>query len=356
MPVNTLPPLVLVHAVLFITKQLNLFPVKGGISAQFSPWQIMTGEVVNYKFCSVPFGCYCQISNEGMPRNSMLARTEGALALGPSGNAQGGHKFWTLNTGSIVVRRQWVRLPMTEAVITRIDSKARGQPAQPVFTDRLGRQIGDVAMDLPYDPKGPDDLAPVAVTDVDDIPGVHLPDADGSDEIPGVDSTDQDYTDHADVDVGVDFDIPVPEEPALVDTGTTDAEVSPPVGNTLDNPDGLRRSTRERKQVVEWKPSMQGKKYVFAALVLATTELGKSFYQEEDYQYDAGVAFAFMQQLSLKSALNKWGDDAEQAGIKEVSQLHWRDTFVPKHYSDLQDEQKKKVLESHFVCREEKRW
>ena len=177
---------------------------------------------------------------------------------------------------------------------------------------------------------------------------MHIPESEESDKIPGVGSTDQDYTDHADVDLRIDFDSPVPDEPALLDTGATDVVVSPPVANIQGNPDGLRRSTRERKQVVEWKPSMQGKKYVFAALVMATSELGKLFYQEEDYQYDAGVAFAFMQQLSLKSALNKWGDDAEQAGIKEVSQLHWRDTFVPKHYSDLQDEQKKKVLESHL--------
>jgi hypothetical protein len=31
LPVNTLPPDVLVNAVLFVTKQLNLFPVKGGV-------------------------------------------------------------------------------------------------------------------------------------------------------------------------------------------------------------------------------------------------------------------------------------------------------------------------------------
>ena len=58
LPVNTLPPLVLVHAVLFVTKLLNLFPVKGGILTQFGPKQIMTGEVVHYKFCSLPFGQY----------------------------------------------------------------------------------------------------------------------------------------------------------------------------------------------------------------------------------------------------------------------------------------------------------
>ena len=91
LPVNTLPSLVLVHAVLFVTKQLNLFPVKGGISAQFSPKQIMTGEVVHYKFCSLPFGQYCQISKEETPQNSLAARTQGAIAVGPSENVQEGY-------------------------------------------------------------------------------------------------------------------------------------------------------------------------------------------------------------------------------------------------------------------------
>jgi hypothetical protein len=65
LPVNALPPVVLVNAVLFVTKQLNLLPLKGGIPPQFSPKQIMTGKVVHYKFCSIPFGQYCQISEEG---------------------------------------------------------------------------------------------------------------------------------------------------------------------------------------------------------------------------------------------------------------------------------------------------
>ncbi len=101
--VNALPPVVLVNAVLFVTKQLNLFPVKGGISTQFSPKQIMTGKVVHYKFCSIPFSHYCQISEEGTPRNSLAAWTQGAIAIGPSGNVQGGHKFYTLHTASVVV-------------------------------------------------------------------------------------------------------------------------------------------------------------------------------------------------------------------------------------------------------------
>jgi hypothetical protein len=58
--------------------------------------------------------------------------------------------------------------------------------------------------------------------------------------------------------------------------------------------------------------------------------------------------------LSLKAALKQWGTDAEDAGVKEVSQLHWRDTFVPRRYSDLTDEHKKRVLESHmFVVKKQ---
>ena len=355
MPFNALPPRMLVHSVLFVTKQLNLFPVKGGISTQFSPKQIMTGEVVNYKFCAQPFGCYCQISSEGTPRNSLLARTEGALALGPSGNAQGGHKFFTLNTASVVVRRQWVRLPMTDAVIARVNRLALGQPSQPVFTDRRGFPIGDTAMES-YTPTEDDD---------DEMPGVHLVESDEPAEIPGVGSTDQDQMPDliANVDIDVDFDSSEIEEQPLVDTGSTQpvephieptAGVDPTFheGNALGAPQEVRRSTRERKQVVNYKPSMTGKQYTFASIMLATTELGLSFFNDSSYQDDAEVAYAFMQQLSLKAALKQWGADAESAGRNEVGQLHWRDTFVPRRYSDLTDDEKKKVLESHtFVVK-----
>ena len=353
-PVNALPALLVVHAVLFATKALNLFPVKGGISG-WSPKQIMTGEVVYYKYCCVPFGCYCQISKEGTPRNSMLARTQGAIALGPSGNTQGGHKFYTLDTGCVVVRRQWVRLPMTDAVIARINLLAVGQPSQPVFTDRKGRPIGDVAMEhFNYNEAD------------DELPGVHLPGSDESAEIPGVGTIDQDpempdLLDD-DVDVGIDFDSHEPQDPAELVQHDNDAPVpvmgeSPgtepgaPVGRTGVEPSapaGVRRSTRERVQVKSYQPSMSGKKYAFAAMELVTTELGLSFFNDESYQHDAKVAYAFMQQLSLKSALKQWGTDTEDAGVKEVSQLHWRDTFVPRRYSELTVEQKKKVLESHM--------
>jgi hypothetical protein len=50
-PFNSLSARMLVDAVLFVTKQLNLFPMKGGLSSKLSPKQIMLGKVVHYKFC-----------------------------------------------------------------------------------------------------------------------------------------------------------------------------------------------------------------------------------------------------------------------------------------------------------------
>jgi hypothetical protein len=43
-PYNALPERIIIHMVLFVAKQLNLFPVKGGLTAYLSPRQIMTGE------------------------------------------------------------------------------------------------------------------------------------------------------------------------------------------------------------------------------------------------------------------------------------------------------------------------
>ncbi len=50
----------------------------------------------------------------------------------------------------------------------------------------------------------------------------------------------------------------------------------------------------------------------------------------------------------VKSALREWGDDARAAGEKEVNQLHWRETFVPRQMSELTVEQRAKILQSHM--------
>ena len=280
------------------------------------------------------FGRYCQIHEEDQPRNSLKARTRGAISLGPSGNAQGGHKFYTLDNGTVVVRRAWTELPTPQSVIERVHLLARGMPALPVFTDRRGRVIGDT-QDLYTDDNNNDESPPL--TDDAFLPGVHTDETGDDLEIPGVD--------------------PVQEElpPTPVDLDFAPAnedDVDPPMVLSNDAPeapavavdDGVRRSTRVRTQAKPaYIPSMTGKKYSFA-----TTELGGTMLDDEAYEYNQGVAYSFMQQLSVKAALKEWGEDARVAGEKETSQLHWRETFVPKRMSDLTSEQRDKILQSHM--------
>jgi hypothetical protein len=92
---------------------------------------------------------------------------------------------------------------------------------------------------------------------------------------------------------------------------------------------------------------MIGKRYSFA-----TTQLGTTYLEDETYQHDPLVAFASLQRLLVKAALKQWGSEAEMAGRKEASQLHWRDTFFPKLWTDLSADEKSKIIKScMFIVR-----
>ncbi len=147
-----------------------------------------------------------------------------------------------------------------------------------------------------------------------------------------------------DVDVDLDF-TPANKgnvKPPLVD-------ISPPVDDApvvseVPTDGGTRRSTQICTQPKPQNiPAFSGKMYSFATKVLGTKML-----DNVAYGYNHSVAFSFMQQLLVKSALREWGDDARAAGEKEVNQLHWRDTFVPRQMSELTAEQQTKILQSHM--------
>ena len=55
-----------------------------------------------------------------------------------------------------------------------------------------------------------------------------------------------------------------------------------------------------------------------------------------------------MTQLSLKMDPKTWKDKGRLAEKYDMKQLHMRDTFIPKHYKDLDVVQRKSILESHM--------
>ncbi len=49
----------------------------------------------------------------------------------------------------------------------------------------------------------------------------------------------------------------------------------------------------------------------------------------------ANTVGMIMAQLSMKASIKKWGAEAEYAIPKEMKQLHWRDSYKPKHWHGL---------------------
>jgi hypothetical protein len=249
-----------IHIVLNVVKLLGFFPTKGGVSDTLSPKTIMSGETLDFKKrLSLQIGQYCQVHEEDTPRNSQVARTKGAISLGPSGNLQGGFKFMALNSGKKIVRRSWDVIPMPDAVINSVNELGKDQPSLMTFTDRHGRLIGEMEIPRVDSTEEEDDyfpgVAPV-IADAIEIPGVDVAGTEALDEVPApkVEIYDPNKIPHDD---------PAPIAEAPAQAVPVLAPVAPPAKT------GLRRSTRVRTQASQgYTPSMTGSKYSYAVTQL----------------------------------------------------------------------------------------
>jgi hypothetical protein len=98
LPYKRMPALMIIEMVKASVLWLNSFPHPKGVSQELSPQSIVVGSEVDYnKHCRLEFGEYVQMHEEH--DNSMAMRMVGAIALGPTGNAQGGYYFMSLKTG-----------------------------------------------------------------------------------------------------------------------------------------------------------------------------------------------------------------------------------------------------------------
>jgi len=156
----------------------------------------MTGAQLHMSQLQLKFGSYCQVAEDVTPRNSLAARTWGAISLGPSGNLSGGQRFLALDTGKLIVRNRWKELPMPSAVIDRVNLLGQAERPLLVFTDHHGRVIGDYTPNV-----GETDDASVLsiVNDLhspvppfhSEMPGVFSGEEEGNaDELSGVPDTD----------------------------------------------------------------------------------------------------------------------------------------------------------------------
>jgi hypothetical protein len=321
LPFEQIPKIMAVHIVLNVVKLLNFFPTKGGLSETLSPKTIISGETLDYKkHLSLQIRQYCQVHEEDNSRNSQLARTKGAISLGPSGNLQGGFKFIALNTGKKIVRRSWDVIPMPNVVIARVNALGSDQPHQITFTDRHGRLIGDIEIpEVDSNEEQEDHLpgeAPVSDNDID-IPGVN---------VAGPEALDEATAPQVEIN---DIDIPQ-DDPAPIEVAPPQEAVAPAMPPPVITPahaTGLHRSTRVRKQAKPaYTPSMTDSKYSYAVTQLETQGVinpdAHMFLQDDFYQDEPELLASIMKQLSLKAGLKEWGDRAFTAARSEMKQLH----------------------------------
>ena len=175
LPYTRLPRIMLIHLMHFITMWLNNFPVTNGVSADFSPREIILRHRLSYKYhCRAPFGAYCETHEDNEPTNSMRSRALPTICLGPTGNFQGTYHFLNLLTGLVVKRRAFVELPAPQSVIDRVAKLATtsGVPRELIFANRNRIPF---SWSTPED-NGPTDATPAPVALYPDLPA----------ELPGV--------------------------------------------------------------------------------------------------------------------------------------------------------------------------
>ncbi len=114
--------------------------------------------------------------------------------MGPSGILSGVQCFLALDTCKLIARNCWKELPVPLAVINRVNVLGRTKWSLLVFTDHLGRVIGDYTLtenvageenesvvndlysSIPPAPAGMPGVSLVEDGSADEIPGVDLPD------------------------------------------------------------------------------------------------------------------------------------------------------------------------------------
>jgi hypothetical protein len=154
LPFKKVPGMLVVQMVSTCNLWLNIFPPKDGISRNINPRELITGVKIDYyKHIQAEFGEYLQVHKEH--DNTMNTRTTGAIAMKPTGDAQGRHWFYSLATGRMLDHRLWTPLPMPSDVIKRINILAKAiqryRPTTTLFDNTSwNRLVGPTA--IPHAP------------------------------------------------------------------------------------------------------------------------------------------------------------------------------------------------------------
>jgi hypothetical protein len=232
---------------------------------------------------------------------------------------------------------------MPQEVIERVNQlgTADGQPELLTFYDRKGRVIGETEIPGVVNNQEDDGLGDLDPPTVNDDYGV----------------MDQTEIDQYVPDIVEQVEDPIQEPELLPDPQAQvpdETHQQPPEQTSPGVPDQgapiLRRSERDRSKPKRLVPVFGRKTYESTAAV--TTHLvHPDDHLDPDYVL---VAHCIMVQCSLKTGMKHFKERGEKAVSKELAQLHFRDTFEPINPKDLNEQERKEVLESHLFLKEKR--
>ena len=394
LPYKALPLLLIKHLAMHVTRCLNYFPAKGGVSKYYSPRMILQQQSLDYnKHFQVPIGAYVQANYETDPTNTPRSRTRDAIYLRASGNTQGGHEVMDLNTGKLNHCRKVTEIPMTDLVIKAVEALAYKQGFTELkFRNRHGIIFHDAdwteGVDYAVENDANED------SDEDESDNDDDDDAnDNDDAVPDLmqrtRDSDSDSEDDDDDDNYVDPDAmeqalseatevsdpiehPVTVEDVVDDDESEDEDVTEP-----------RQSTRARVPIERLSPTMRGQSYFqeetkeakrvsFAEVEQRRTEYCHNLTTQdrpdpsECFEYNSedaiilaryidefnqrtsmqGVEATFAQQYMVQKGLKKFGERGRAAAIKELSQMDKRTCFTPISVKDLTPIERKRAMEA----------
>jgi hypothetical protein len=330
-PYTKVPNAFKIACVQYCVFYINMTPKKASASRYMSPREIVDGTKLDFnKHCRIPFGQYCHVHEDRAVTNTMLPRTTGAIAFGPSGNAQGAYKFFSLTTGRTITRRKFIELPITSDVIEQVAALAKAEKhTSDEFLFKFGN--GDDVPDLGNESDTeddhddgeddpfiePDDLVPPHITGAEtDDKDDDIEDEDEADDDEHHDDDDS-VTDDTDADVATDIipDNSVNEGQQVMKDNVIDLNEVERVVNTKTHSYNLRPKTPKN-----WS-------YLFAVL---------------------------LHTFSVKTGLKECREETIQALLAELGQFVKKGVIAPVHYNQLTHKQKRKILRM-FVFMKRKR-
>ena len=382
LPFLHVPCIMVIHLIKNAVFWLNAFPHHDGVSKVHSPRYIMTGRQLYHKLhARIEFGAYVQTHEEHS--NEMTHRTIGAICLGPTGNQQGGHWFMSLTSGSRISRHRWSELPMPREVIDRVNAIGRTQqmPSTITYADRHGRDIANI-FDVEIENEDDDD----STYSDDTHSSSESSDSDHNDDDPGFEEelfyrNPDEHSDHEhdpDVESIVNNDsdniseassIPPapPDNDAQVDI-EEQRQVNEPDENTGVDEQSVENTgvgeqsigIEEQEDIEETTDTVheQFQRAVDDGVRRATDPSDqrqlrnnpKRSKRDENFEYmmltgDGNRLFSFLtEQMSAKRGIKVFGEVGEEAIMKELKQLVYRNVIRPRRGDRLTAAQRRTAL------------